>query len=170
MNKVITREHKATRKTKFILYASFILAVFFVASAFGESLNCPCRVVNIISGDTVFVLDQYRSSRKIWLAGVDAPAMNERVGMQSRMNLVDLVGNQQVDVSFIKRDRYGRIAGKLIKDGEDMNLRQIEDGHARYYKLERDKLSGPDQALYQLAEARAKQQEVGLWAQPITYP
>ena len=60
MNKVITREYKATRRSKLIVYAFFILAAFFVVSALGESLTCPCRVVNIISGDTVFVLDQYR--------------------------------------------------------------------------------------------------------------
>ena len=33
-----------------------------------------------------------------------------------------------------KRDRYGRIIGKLIKDGQDINLLQIKDGFAWHYK------------------------------------
>jgi endonuclease YncB( thermonuclease family) len=135
---------------------------------FAGSLKCPCIVINVLSGDTVFVLDQYRSSRKIWLAGIDAPDMDEMLGLKSRQNLIDLVANQHVDVEFEQRDRYGRIIGRLLKAGQDINLQQLKDGFAKRYKAGTRELSDSDNDLYDLAEASARKRQVGLWSPLLT--
>ena len=43
------------------------------------------------------------------------------LSVPSGKNLANLVAGQDVEVEYKKRDRYGRIIGKLIKDGQDIN-------------------------------------------------
>lgn len=147
-----------------------IFSTLFTMPVLAESLNCPCKVVRVLNGDTVYVLDQYRSSRKIWLAGIDAPTIDQMYGERSRTNLVNLVVNQYVEVEFMQRDRYGRILGKLLKGGRDMNLQQIKDGYAKHYKLSKDEQSAEDRSIYSTAEAKAKLQHIGLWSLTQAYP
>ena len=139
------------------------MSIYFATSANAEKLNCPCQVTNVIDGETVFVLDQFRSSRKIWLAGIDAPGMDKHFGEHSRSNLNDLVAGHKIEVEYIKRDRYGRIIGKLLKDGLDINLQQIKDGYALHYQKGTDEQSEEDRSIYINAEAQAKQKKAGLW-------
>ena len=40
----------------------------------------------------------------------------------------EAVAGQTVVVEFEKKDRYGRVIGKVLLDGADMNLRQVEAG------------------------------------------
>jgi endonuclease YncB( thermonuclease family) len=131
---------------------------------FAGTLNCPCKVVEVSDGDTVYVLDQYKSSRKIWLAGIDAPQLQQNFGAQARQNLIKLVKGKYIDVEYIQRDRYGRIIAKLIKDGIDMNLQQIKDGYAWHYSKKENDQSEPDKAQYSTAESIAKSKRLGLWS------
>ena len=142
----------------------FIIAALFTTPVAAESLKCPCKVVQVLDGDTVFVLDQHRSSRKIWLAGIDAPPLNQRFGPEARQHLTGLVIDQRVEVEYQHRDRYGRIFGKLLKDGQDMNLQLIKDGFAMHYKQGEQEQSQKDRASYDRAEAEAKRQRLGLWS------
>lgn len=151
-------------------YFMLIISILFCMPVFAESLNCPCKVVNVLNGDTVYVLDQYRSSRKIWLAGIDAPTMDQSIGEKSRQNLIMLVVDQFVEVEYVQRDRYGRIIGKLLKEGRDINLQQIKDGYAKHYKLSKDEQSKNDHVDYTAAESEAKQQQLGLWSLTVDYP
>lgn len=149
---------------------TFLISILFSMPVFAESLKCPCKVVRVLNGDTVYVLDQYRSSRKIWLAGIDAPTMDKSNGEKSRQNLIKLVINQNVEVEFLQRDLYGRIIGKLIKEGQDINLQQIKDGYVQHYKLSKDEQSKKDRVEYNAAESKAKQQQIGLWSLTAGYP
>lgn len=40
---------------------------------------------------------------------------------------------RQVAVEFHKRDRYGRLVGKVLLDGMDVNLEQLKAGLAWHY-------------------------------------
>ena len=146
---------------KVLLLLLLIAVPEFVSAA---TLSCPCKVVEVSDGDTVFVLDQHRSSRKIWLLGIDAPQLRQHYGEHSRQNLIKLVANEYVNVEYGKRDRYGRIIGKLLKEGLDINLQQVRDGYAWHYKLKADEQSRQDFAVYSNAEKEAKQKRKGLWS------
>ena len=68
-------------------------------------------------------------------------------------------------VEFEKKDRYGRVIGKVLLDGADMNLRQVQAGYAwwyEYYKLDQ---SETDQQAYSAAEQQARGSRVGLWSE-----
>ena len=86
------------------------------------SLSCPCKVVKVTDGDTVHVLDQSKERHKIRLGGIDAPEKKQAFGKKSTKNLAKIIAGKNIEVEYSKRDRYGRIIGKLLKDGKDINL------------------------------------------------
>jgi endonuclease YncB( thermonuclease family) len=134
------------------------------------TLNCPCKVVEVSDGDTVYVLDQSRSSRKIWLLGIDAPQARQKFGSYAKQNLIKLVKGEYVDVEYDKRDRYGRIFGKVMKSGHDMNLQQIRDGYAWHYKIKPEEQTRQDFVTYRDAEDEARKNRMGLWSSPAIPP
>ena len=138
--------------------------------ATSDYLNCPCKVVKVTDGDTVNVLDQTKTLHKIRLGGIDAPERKQAFGKKSKENLSFMIAGQNVEVEYDKRDRYGRVIGKLIKDGQDINLLQIKDGFAWHYKYYEKDQSQLDRLLYSSAEIEAREQTIGLWSAPAVPP
>lgn len=97
---------------------------------FSTNLDCPCKVIKITDGDTVHVLDQSKTKHKIRLGGIDAPEKKQAFGQKSKQNLSMLIAGKNIEIEYSKRDRYGRIIGKLIYQGRDINLLQIKHGYA----------------------------------------
>ena len=69
-------------------------------------------------------------------------------------------------VEFEKKDRYGRVIGKVLLDGADMNLRQVEAGYAWWYEYYKRDQSEADQRAYSAAERQARDSGIGLWSEP----
>jgi endonuclease YncB( thermonuclease family) len=88
------------------------------------------RVVGVADGDTITVLDDTHTQHNIRLSGVDAPEKGQAFGQVSKLSMVDLVARQLVTVEWSKSDRYGRIVGKVMLDGLDINLEQVRRGLA----------------------------------------
>ena len=120
-------------------------------------------------GDTLTALDATDTQHKIRLAGIDAPEKGEPYGRVSRQHLAGVVFTKTVQVEWTKRDRYGRIIGKVIADGQDVCLMQLESGLAWHYKKYENEQSVADRDSYADAEVRARQHKRGLWidAHPI---
>ncbi len=66
-------------------------------------------------------------------------------------------------MEWTKPDRYGRIVGKVIVDGQDVGLRQIETGLAWWYRKYAREQSPQDQVTYARAEEGARIARGGLW-------
>jgi endonuclease YncB( thermonuclease family) len=135
-----------------------------------DYLNCPCKVVKITDGDTVHVLDQSKAKHKIRLGGIDAPEKKQAYGQKSKQNLSKLIAGKNIEVQYNKRDRYGRIIGKLIYQGQDVNLLQIKHGYAWHYKYYQRDQSALDRTLYSSAEIVAREKTIGLWSFPAIPP
>ncbi len=101
-------------------------------TAFGDTLTG--KVGRVVDGDTLYVLDANYKQHKIRLAGIDAPEKKQAYGLASRKHLASIVADQQVTVEYQKRDRYGRIVGKVLLDGIDACLEQVKAGFAWHYK------------------------------------
>lgn len=153
-----------------VIRSLLLLYLVVPGTVLAETLHCPCKVTHVVDGDTLFVLDQTKSARKIWLAGIDAPELAQDYGSHSKRHLEQLVLGQSVEVEYAKRDRYGRIIGKMIKDGQDINLQQIKAGLAWHFKQGQDELSRQDDAIYRSAEETAKTDDLGLWSFAIAIP
>ena len=121
------------------------------------------RVVGVADGDTITVLDSDKVQHKIRLAGIDAPEKKQAFGNRSKESLSDMVFDQTVNVETEKRDRYGRQIGKVLVDGQDVNLVQVERGIAWFYRQYQREQSPNDRKLYEAAEDAAKADKRGLW-------
>ena len=142
----------------------FIFTALLLALSFsGYAVTITGRVVGIADGDTVTVLDAQKVQHKIRLAGIDAPEKAQPFGNRSKVSLSDLAFDKMVTVETDKRDRYGREVGKVLVNGRDVNLIQVERGMAWHYKAYEREQSSSDRKLYDAAESDAKAARRGLW-------
>lgn len=144
-----------------VLAAGFLL---FFATSFAEAARLEGKVVSVADGDTVTVLTAARIQTRVRLVGIDAPERGQAFGTRARLALAALVYQQQVSVEFEKKDRYGRVLGKLLVKGVDANLEQIKSGMAWHYKAYQRDQSGPDRIRYAQAELEAQSTGRGLWS------
>ena len=121
------------------------------------------RVVGVADGDTITVLDADKVQHKIRLAGIDAPEKKQEFGNRSKESLSALTFDKTVIVQTSKRDRYGRQIGKVLVNGQDVNLVQVERGMAWFYRQYQREQSPNDRRLYEAAEDAAKAAKRGLW-------
>ena len=149
-------------KTNLTMSLCYLLLTIFVAiSAQGESL--VGKVVGIIDGDTITVLDADKAEHKIRLLGIDAPEKKQEFGAASKQALSNYIYQKEVTVEYKKQDRYKRKVGKVILDKQDICLQMINDGLAWHYKDYEKEQSKKDRDLYRQAELKAREAKIGLW-------
>lgn len=150
-------------------YARLLLAFSLFASGISHAAEIHGKVVGVSDGDTITVLDAEKHQHKIRLAGIDAPEHAQAFGQASKKSLSDMVYGKQVDVNWDKRDRYGRIIGKVSIDQIDVCVEQVRRGMAWHYKQFQREQSEADQESYAAAENWARANRVGLWrdASPV---
>src|SRR5262245_56872716 len=122
------------------------------------------KVVGVSDGDTITVLDDQKRQYKIRLEGIDAPESNQDFGSKAKQSLSDLVFGKTVTVASSKKDRYGRTLGKVMLDGQNINLEQVNRGMAWFYRAYAKDLPWGDAATYEQAESQARKERRGLWA------
>src|SRR5882762_6909386 len=113
------------------------------------------RVVRVADGDTVTVLDSSNTQHRIRLEGIDAPESHQAFGTQSKKSLSEMVFGKDVTVVFQKTDQYGRLVGKIVLAGKDINLEQVKAGMAWHYKDYQREQTAEDRELYAQAEDEA---------------
>lgn len=150
----------------------FFLLLFGIASflscAYSESLQG--KVVGVHDGDTITLLDNNDTQYRIRLAGIDAPELSQPFGKASKDHLSTLIFGKTVSVEYSKRDKYGRIVGKIVLDKQDICLEQIRSGLAWHYKKYENEQSPEDRVTYAAAEEKARSQKTGLWQDPNPVP
>jgi endonuclease YncB( thermonuclease family) len=138
------------------------LALLLTGPLVGEVLEG--RVVAVTDGDTVRVLTAERIEERVRLATIDAPERKQPFGSVSHRHLSDLVFGRDVTVDWSKRDRWGRIIGRVLVDGRDAGLEQIQAGFAWHYTAYADEQADEDRALYATGEIDARADSLGLWS------
>jgi endonuclease YncB( thermonuclease family) len=156
--------------THILRRAVAVLALLYVLSALAHAEVIRGRVIGIADGDTITVLDAAKTQYRIRLQGIDAPESSQAFGSRSKQHLSDLVFDKEVSVEWEKRDRYGRILGKVLVGGRDACLAQVQTGMAWHYKYYQDEQSPEDRRLYARAEQEARVARRGLWADPDPVP
>ena len=157
--------HKATKTiVKFIA----IYLLVFAGLAYGEQITG--KVVGVMDGDTIEVLDASKTTHRIRLEGIDAPEKAQPFGARSKQHLSDQVFGKQVEVQFKKTDKYGRTVGKVMVAGNDANLEQVRSGFAWHYKEYQKEQSVADRIAYADAETSAQAKKAGLWVDSKPMP
>jgi endonuclease YncB( thermonuclease family) len=132
----------------------------------GVTQTLAGRVVAIVDGDTITLLDSANTQHRIRLEGIDAPESHQAFGEQSRLSLSEMIFGKDVSVSYQKVDQYGRLVAKIILEGKDINLEQVKAGMAWHYKFYEDEQTPEDRDAYAKAEAEARTARRGLWQDP----
>lgn len=140
----------------------FICLFLFSLTAAADQIEG--KVVGVADGDTITILDDQKTQHKIRLMGIDAPEKGQPYGDASKKSLSDLAFGQSVTVDFNKRDRYGRVIGKVIRNGKDLNVEQVRRGLAWHYKQYQNEQEIDDRSLYAQEEYLAQRDRRGLWA------
>lgn len=145
-------------------FAVSVALTVLLTSSVGYAETLTGRVVGVHDGDTVTVLDQFKRQHKVRLAGIDAPELGQAFGRASRDHLAKLVSGKSVTVEWHKRDRYGRVVGKVQQGKIDAGFEQIRAGLAWHYKKYEQEQSEEDRAGYAGAQVIARGMRFGLWA------
>ncbi|MEN9761110.1 MAG: hypothetical protein RI906_936 [Pseudomonadota bacterium] len=148
----------------------WLLLVFALAagSAWAETLTG--KVTSVADGDTLTLTVNAGQRFTIRLAGIDAPEKAQPFGTAAAKHLSARVLNRIADVEFHKQDRYGRLVGKVVVDGVDVNLEQVRAGLAWHYKDYQSEQTVADRRLYAAEEQTAKAAGRGLWGEPEPIP
>jgi endonuclease YncB( thermonuclease family) len=145
-----------------------IAALLFVAAtpalAAKPHYQISGKVVKIVDGDTLTILDASNEQHKIRLAGIDAPEKGQPFGTKARENLAAKVFGQAVHVEVVDIDRYHREVGRIYLGDRFINMEMVRDGFAWRY-VQYDK---PGE--FTAAEADAREHRRGLWTDPNPTP
>jgi endonuclease YncB( thermonuclease family) len=153
------RVQKWLRKTAAL--AALLLACLCLPAIAGTYTG---RVVGISDGDTLTVLDAEQRQRKIRLAGIDAPEKRQAWGQRAHQFLGERVFQRVVRIEVSKKDRYGREIGRVLLDGEDINLELVRAGLAWHYRAYAREQPPEERGLYAEAEQQAREHRQGLWS------
>jgi endonuclease YncB( thermonuclease family) len=115
------------------------------------------KVVRVSDGDTLTVLVDSKQL-KVRLIEIDAPESKQAFGERSRKSLGEMCAGQLATVSYLARDKYGRVLGRVQCRGLDANAEQVRRGMAWVY----DRYVS-DRGLYAL-QNEARTTHLGLWA------
>ena len=151
--------------SKLAKYVLLLCSLFTINAQGAEFIGVISAVHD---GDTI-TLQSEATTKKIRLAGIDAPELKQPYGIESRDALRQDILNQQVTVDTNKTDKYGRSVGKVSLNNEDINLKQVRRGLAWVYTDYIKELSAEDRELYKAAEKAANDEHIGLWQdeQPV---
>jgi endonuclease YncB( thermonuclease family) len=133
------------------------------AAAADPPHSFEAKVVKIADGDTITVLLE-KTQHRIRLEGIDAPEKGQAYGTKARQALADKVFGKTIRVEWKKRDRYGRIIGRVYLDKQDISLEMVKDGWAWHYKRYSKEAALAD------AENEARKAARGLWADKNPLP
>ena len=151
-----------------MIYMMRLLIVLLLAFPFAASSAATLtgRTVRVTDGDTIVILSEGNVQHKIRLQGIDAPERGQAYGTKSKEHLSEWVAGRFVVVKTDKRDRYGRVIGKVLMGGTDVCLEQIIAGFAWHYKKYQNEQTASDRQLYAHAEKEARGAKRGLWQDP----
>jgi len=121
----------------------------------GDTILGKC--ISVTDADTISLLVD-KSVYKIRLSGIDAPERGQEYGSKATQALATKVKGKQLTVEVAGYDRYRRMLGKLMLDGESIEFWLVRNGWAwQYTKYDQSEE-------LRLAQQLAKQDGVGLWA------
>ena len=128
------------------------------------------QVVKVADGDTITLKKTDGQTIRIRFLGIDAPEHDQAGGPASKAHLESLVAGRNVTVRYRNLDQYGRTVGKVLVDGKDINLSQLQTGNAWFYRSYQKSMFPEDRPIYEAAEEKARSEHIGLWSEANPTP
>ena len=122
------------------------------------------RVVTVHEGDRLTIRHDGRSET-IYLKGIDCPELKQPFGKQAKHAIAAYVGNRDVVVRGLTRDKQGRLSAEvLLQDGRNVGRELLKEGLAWWQR------SASSDASLEMLEDLARASHKGLWADPNPVP
>jgi len=122
------------------------------------------RVVTVHEGDRLTIHHEGRSET-IYLKDIDCPELKQPYGNQAKHATAAYVGNREVVVRALKRDRDGRATAEiLLQDGRNVGHELLKEGLAWWQR------SASNDASLEVLEELARASRKGLWADSNPVP
>ncbi len=151
------------KRSTTVLLTILLIAVGFLFHSL-RSDGASYKVIAISDGDTITVLAPDKTQIKVRLAEIDAPEKKQAFGTKSKEALAEKIFGKEIRLEGTKKDRYGRLIGKVYIDNRYINQEMIEEGWVWHY-TEYSKSSELESA-----QQYAKKHKVGLWADVAPTP
>ncbi len=91
--------------------AFFVL--FCLASFPGFAETMEGRIVRIVDGDTLILLDADDTQHRVRLSGIDTPERKQPFGNRAKQNISRLTGMQDARLEWYKKNRWQRLIGTV---------------------------------------------------------
>lgn len=143
-------------REKNMLKIQVLVVLLFTACS---SIEYNGKVVRVVDGDTIHLLDENNNTLKIRLNGIDAPEKGQDYYKKSGDYLSFLLAGKNVRVIQTGKDRYKRILGVVTIDDINVNEEMVRAGYAWRYKYSNNKT-------LKMLEDEARLAKRGLWNIP----
>lgn len=151
----------------FFLLSASVPATFAAEEAADRKLAFEAIVLRVQDGDSLLIRRRGQTrNERLRLSAIDAPERGQPHGDASRAALAALIDGEPIRVVPVKKDRYGRLVGRVGVNERDIGLAMLEGGHAWYFRRYRRDLPVELRKPYERAEARAREAGIGLWRDP----
>ena len=137
-------------------YLLFSLFLFISIISYSKELHG--KIVKVVDGDTVVLLDSTNTQYRIRLDGIDCPEKGQPFGAKATSFVKELAAGKNAIVIWNKKDRYGRILGYLIVNDTNINKELLRNGLAWHYKY-----FNKNQELSDLEQV-AKAKKMNIWS------
>jgi endonuclease YncB( thermonuclease family) len=122
------------------------------------------RVVTVHEGDRLTIYHNGRNEA-IYLKDIDCPELKQPYGEQAKHVTAAFIGNREVVVRGLKRDKEGRVSAEvLLLDGRNVGHELLKEGLAWWRR------SASSDASLEVVEELARASHKGLWADPNPVP
>jgi endonuclease YncB( thermonuclease family) len=122
------------------------------------------RVVTVHEGDRLTIRHDGRSET-IYLKDIDCPELKQPYGKQAKRTIAAYVGNRDVVVRGLTRDKQGRVSAEvLLHDGRNVGHELLKEGLAWWQR------SASNDASLEVLEELARASGKGLWSEPNPVP
>ncbi len=132
---------------------------FSIQQAPGVEKSIEGKVVKIVDGGTIWVVDEHNRTRRVKLNGIIAPVGRQKHAKESQAKLTSFINGEVVVVDYTDIDQRGRILGWVKHNGINVNIAMIREGCARHDRL----VNKPE---FAAAEKIARTKKIGMWGTP----
>ncbi|NBY70666.1 MAG: thermonuclease family protein [Betaproteobacteria bacterium] len=156
-----------------MLCSALWFGLVFGALCFGASAQAKSfsgKVLRVVDGDSIELLDGHGDVLHIRLEGIDAPEWDQPFGDVSKAYLRRTIEGKTVRVNTRKQDVYGRWVAQVRIRKTDVSLMQVQYGLAWVFRRYEHELAEPHRQALNGAETAAQNQNLGLWQQDYPMP
>ncbi len=120
-------------------------------------------LIKVDDGDSFAAYDDDGNRHRVRLAAIDAPEHKQAHGPVAGEHLKRLLSGASITLYVRKKDRYRRLVARVVVNGQNVGLSLVRSGYAWHFKRFAHEQPAPERALFEAAQASAREASLGLW-------